>query len=59
MPVISIVVPCLNEERTIAQLLTAIHDQDFPAAEMEVLIADGRSTDGTRAEINKFQVAHP
>lgn len=57
MPKVSVVVPCFNEERTIAQLLTAIYDQDFPRADVEVIIADGFSTDGTREEISKFQKA--
>ncbi len=58
MPKVSIVVPCLNEERTISQLLDAIYDQDFPRSDVEVIIADGLSTDGTREEISKFQKAH-
>lgn len=58
MPTVSIIVPCFNEEATIAQLLNAIYDQDFTRADMEVLIADGLSTDGTRAEINKFHQNH-
>lgn len=57
MPKVSVVVPCFNEESTIAQLLTAIYDQDFPRADVEVIIADGLSTDDTRGEISKFQKA--
>jgi glycosyltransferase involved in cell wall biosynthesis len=59
MTKVSIIVPCLNEERTIRQLLAAIYVQDIPRADMEVLIADGRSTDGTREEISRFQHSHP
>lgn len=58
MVVISIVVPCFNEEATIAQLLAAIYAQDFPRSDLEVLIADGLSTDATRARIADFQVDH-
>lgn len=59
MPKVSIIVPCFNEERTIGQLLAAIYIQDMPHADMEVLIADGSSTDGTREEISNFQDSHP
>lgn len=59
MPTVSIIVPCLNEERTIAKLLAAIYAQDFPRADLEVIITDAQSTDGTRAAIAAFQSAHP
>jgi succinoglycan biosynthesis protein ExoA len=59
MPSVSIIVPCFNEQKTIANLLQAIHAQTFPRADLEVVIADGMSTDGTRAEIAAFAAAHP
>lgn len=59
MPLVSIIVPCFNEQKTIGKLLDAIHAQTFPKPALEVIIADGMSTDGTRAEINAFAVAHP
>lgn len=59
MPRVSIIVPCYNERETIRQLLDAIRRQTFPAREMEVIVADGLSTDGTRHEIALFQGAHP
>ncbi|MBN2503362.1 MAG: glycosyltransferase family 2 protein [Anaerolineales bacterium] len=59
MPQVSIIIPCYNEEKTIGLLLEAIHAQTYPAAQMEVVIADGMSTDGTRAEIAAFQAKHP
>ena len=52
MPSVSIIIPCLNEQETIRKLLEAIHAQTFPRADLEVVIADGMSTDGPRAEIN-------
>ena len=51
MPLVSIIVPCYNEERTIKLLLDAIYTQTFPRSEVEVIIADGLSTDRTREEI--------
>lgn len=58
-PSISIIVPCYNEEATIGLLLDAIRQQTFPRQQMEIVIADGLSQDGTRAAIAAFQAAHP
>jgi glycosyltransferase involved in cell wall biosynthesis len=57
MTQVSIVVPCRNEARYIASLLAAIAAQDRPAA--EIVIIDGRSTDGTRGAIERFRQQHP
>ncbi len=60
MPIpVSIIVPCYNEQTTIARLLDAIYAQSYPRAALEVIIADGCSSDGTRAEIASFAVTHP
>ncbi len=59
MPTVSIIIPCLNEEKTIRILLDAILAQTYPTAEMEVIIADGLSEDDTRAEIFSFKEENP
>jgi succinoglycan biosynthesis protein ExoA len=59
MTAVSIIVPCYNEEKTIRLLLQAIHEQTFPLRDLEVIIADGMSEDGTRAEIDRFKSSHP
>lgn len=59
MPVVSVVVPCYNEERTIRLLLDAINQQTYPRNNMEVILADGVSTDGTRQQVAAFQHEHP
>ncbi len=59
MKKVSIVVPCYNEEKTITQLLDGIRLQQYPIEELEVIIADGFSEDGTRAVISKYQQEHP
>jgi glycosyltransferase involved in cell wall biosynthesis len=59
MPKVSVIVPCYNEEKTIGLLLEAIYCQSFPRSEMEVIIADGISTDHTLQVIADFQQAHP
>lgn len=59
MPKVSIIIPCYNEQSTIRLLLEALRNQTFPYADAEVIISDGMSTDGTRAEIALFQKDHP
>jgi len=59
MPLVSIIVPCYNEQNTIGLLLTAIHQQSFDRLNMEVIVADGLSEDRTRENIMHFQQAHP
>lgn len=54
----SIIVPCFNEEKTISLLLEALVKQTFPLNQMEVIIADGLSTDGTREKIKSFTAIH-
>jgi glycosyltransferase involved in cell wall biosynthesis len=53
-PDVSIIVPCFNEERHITGLLEAIVGQTISLEEIEVVIADGMSTDRTREKINLF-----
>lgn len=57
-PTVSVIVPCYNEQATIKLLLAAIHAQTYPQEKLEVVIADGMSTDQTRDEIATFQDAH-
>ena len=56
---VSVIVPCYNEAKTIRLMLDGILLQSFPLDQMEVVIADGMSTDETRKEIAAFQKEHP
>ena len=47
-PLVSVILPIRNEARYIARSLGAVLAQDYPADRMEVVVADGMSTDGTR-----------
>jgi succinoglycan biosynthesis protein ExoA len=59
MPSVSIIIPCYNEQTTISTLLEAIYAQNYPHKNLELIIADGMSTDGTRAKIAEFANSHP
>ena len=58
-PKVSVIVPCYNEQSTIRLLLEALCAQTFPRGDMEVIIADGMSQDGTRQAIAAFQGDFP
>ncbi len=58
-PSVSVIVPCFNEQGTICKLLESILSQTYPRSDLEVIIADGMSTDSTRQEIAAFAKAHP
>jgi succinoglycan biosynthesis protein ExoA len=59
IPTVSIIVPCLNEEKTIWFLLDALLKQTYPLKLMEVIVSDAFSTDGTRSKIEQFRTEHP
>lgn len=44
---VSVIVPIRNEASSIAQTMEAIAGQDYPHEQMEIIVADGRSTDAT------------
>jgi len=56
---VSIIVPCYNEEKTIGLLLEAILRQTFPLDLLEVVLADGKSSDNTLSVASEFQQHHP
>ena len=58
MPIVSIIIPCYNEQATIRALLDALLLQSYPRSEMEIILADGMSSDQTRTEISAFQNQH-
>lgn len=58
-PGVSLIVPCFNEQTRITLLLEAIRAQKYPQNDIEVVIADGMSTDSTRGEIEAYASQHP
>jgi succinoglycan biosynthesis protein ExoA len=55
---VSVIVPCYNEDKTITFLLDAILGQTYTITDLEVIIADGLSTDLTRMKIQNFSSVH-
>ena len=58
-PFVSIAIPCRNEASYIAECLASILAGDYPRDRLEVLIADGRSDDGTREILGRCAAEHP
>jgi succinoglycan biosynthesis protein ExoA len=56
----SLVIPCRNEKRHIRELLDSLRVQDLePDWEVEILVADGMSDDGTRDVLRQYAEATP
>ena len=61
-PSISIIIPTLNTVKTLRDCLESIAVQDYPKDKLEIIIADGGSTDYTLNIFSEFSVAsnlHP
>lgn len=56
---VSVIIPCREEEKYIAQVLRSILANDYPKDHMEVLLVDGMSTDGTREIVAEFIRDYP
>ncbi|MFQ5944209.1 MAG: glycosyltransferase family 2 protein, partial [Anaerolineales bacterium] len=57
--VVSVIVPSYNESATIKGLLEGLIEQSYELEHLEMVIADGGSTDGTVDVINEFRLQHP
>lgn len=58
LPFVSVIMPIRNEVAFIRKSLETVLSQDYPADRMEVIVADGISTDGTREIVESFQTQH-
>ncbi len=54
LPDVSFIIPTLNAGRWLPRCLGAIRSQDYPRDQVEILIADGGSTDNTRRIARSF-----
>ncbi|MGQ0541514.1 MAG: glycosyltransferase family 2 protein [Blastocatellia bacterium] len=52
---VSVIMPVRNEADFIRQSLAAVLEQDFPHEQMEIIVADGMSTDETREKIAQLK----
>ncbi len=54
-PFVSIIVPVRNAERTLDRTLEYLEALDYPRERLEIVLADGGSTDGTLEVIGQWQ----
>ena len=59
LPSVTVIVPCRNEAKWIAECMESIRHNDYPKERLEVLIVDGMSDDGTRPIVEDFSAGHP
>jgi succinoglycan biosynthesis protein ExoA len=58
-PRVTIAMPAYNEERYIEACIASVQAQDYPHDQIEILVADGRSTDQTREILARLTAADP
>lgn len=56
---LSIIIPCLNEEKYIANCIHSVWQNDFPKDQYEIIVVDGGSTDDTLVILKGLQSAAP
>lgn len=56
---LSVICPIYNEEKYIAGCIESILGQDYPKDDLEVIFADGMSTDRTREIVAEYTVKYP
>ncbi len=59
LPIVSVIVPCLNEEKYIGRCLDSVVAQDFPKDKLEILVVDGISEDKTREIVKNYKEKYP
>lgn len=58
-PLVSLIMPCRNERASIEDTLRSILDQETPAGDFEIIVADGMSDDGTREVLERMARENP
>lgn len=59
LPFISVIMPVRNEADFIARSIQSVLAQDYPSDKIEVIVADGKSVDGTREILEEASRADP
>lgn len=58
-PMVSYVVPCMNEEGAIAKTVRKCFESDYPEDKLEVIVINDGSTDGTGEVLARMQEEYP
>lgn len=58
-PFVTVAIPCLNELHHIDKCIADVMAQDYSSDRVEVIVADGGSTDGTRQRLAELCAQHP
>jgi len=58
-PLVTVVMPILNEDAFLERSLGSVLAQDVPADRLEIIVADGMSDDGTREALDRLAERHP
>ncbi len=56
---VTVIIPVRNEEGNIVRILAEMHEQDYPAQSLEVIVADDYSDDATMEFVKQFAREHP
>lgn len=59
LPMVTVIMPVLNEAAFIRHSLGAVLQQDYPADHLEILVIDGGSIDGTQSIVQKMLADRP
>jgi len=54
LPLVSVIIPCRNEEKFIGNCLDSIIAQNYPGDKIEILVIDGMSEDDTKNILEKY-----
>lgn len=53
---VSVIIPARNEAANLYDLLTSLHQQSYPAEQLEIIVVDDYSTDATASIVQNFPV---
>ena len=56
LPSISVLIPTLNAAKVLGKCLRSIATQDYPKEKLEIIVADGGSTDETLDIVKKLEI---
>jgi cellulose synthase/poly-beta-1,6-N-acetylglucosamine synthase-like glycosyltransferase len=56
---VTLVVPCFNEEKTVARTLDSLMLLDYPKDKLKIIVVDDGSTDNTWNVISEYKAKHP